>query len=71
MADIEKYLTKAQEQHDRDEFKKICKAFTESEWAVVLSVMPSKVIARELVRRAELGAQALDKMKEAYDSVWN
>lgn len=69
--EIEKYLTKAQEQHDRDEFKKICKAFTEDEWNIALSVVPSKVMAKELVKRAELGAQALDKMKEAYDSIWN
>lgn len=69
--DIEKYLSKAQEQHDRDEFKKICKAFTEEEWQIVLSVIPTQVIAKELVRRAELGAQAVKKIQEAYDSVWN
>lgn len=69
--EIEKYLTKAQEQHDRDEFKKICKAFTEDEWKIVLSVMPSTIIAKELVKRADLGAQALEKMREAYNSVWN
>lgn len=68
---IEEYLTKAQEQHDRDEFKRICKAFTEDEWKIVLSVIPSSIIAKELVKRAELGAQALEKMKEAYDSIWN
>jgi len=71
MAKIEDYLTKAQEQHDRDEFKKICKAFTEDEWNIVLSVIPSKIIAKELVRRAEKGTEAIKKMQEAYESVWN
>ena len=71
MAKIEDYLAKAQEQHDREEFKKICKAFTEDEWMIALSVIPSTVIAKELVRRAEKGTEAIKKMQEAYDSVWN
>lgn len=71
MAKIEDYLAKAQEQHDKDEFRKVCKAFTQDEWKIALSVIPSKYIADELVRRAEKGTEALKKMEEAYNNVWN
>lgn len=71
MAKIEDYLAKAQEMQDKEAFKKICKAFTKNEWEIVLSTVPSSFLANELVRRAEMGGEAIKKMKEVYDSVWN
>lgn len=71
MKNIEEYLAKAEEARDRDAFAQICRAFTQDEWQIVLNTVPSKALANELVRRAELGGQAIKKIQEAYDSVWN
>ena len=71
MGKVEDYIAKAQELQDREAFKQICRAFTKEEWQIVMATVPSKMLANELVRRAELGGEAIKKMKEVYDSVWN